>query len=251
MTAEDVDTVIRAFPTAALRAAVAGFLALEIHAANGYLLHEFLSPVSNRRTDSYGGSFENRTRLTLAVTRAVRSVWPERLPLFVRISVTHWLPGASWEIEQRVTLARQLKGEGVNLIDCSSGGPALAQAIPRAPGYQVPFAARIRREAGIATGAVGLITMTRHAEEIIHAGQADAVLIARQSLRDPYQIVASALDQHAPIRIMLNDGRIMLPKGVFMAKNAYHLRRAQPPEFGSRSRCESKSRKRPAGIGVG
>jgi len=186
MTAEDLDAVIRGFREAAQRAAAAGFRAVEIHAAHGYLLHEFLSPVSNRRTDDYGGSFENRTRLLLQVTRAVRTVWPERLPLFVRISATDWLPGPAWDIEQSVALAHRLKAEGVDLIDCSSGGLALEQQIPLQPGYQVPFAARIRREAGIATGAVGLITTARHAEEIIHEGHADAVLIARQSLRDPY-----------------------------------------------------------------
>ena len=186
MTAEDLDAVIRGFREAAQRAAAAGFQAVEIHAAHGYLLHEFLSPVSNRRTDDYGGSFENRTRLLLQVTRAVRTVWPERLPLFVRISATDWLPGPAWDIEQSVALAQRLKAEGVDLIDCSSGGLALEQQIPLEPGYQVPFAARIRREAGIATGAVGLITTARHAEEIIHEGHADAVLIGRQSLRDPY-----------------------------------------------------------------
>lgn len=186
MTAEDLDAVIRGFREAAQRAAAAGFQVVEIHAAHGYLLHEFLSPVSNRRTDDYGGSFENRVRLLLEVTAAVRSVWPERLPLFVRISATDWVPGPSWDLEQSVALAHRLKAAGVDLIDCSSGGLVLEQQIPLGPGYQVPFAARIRREAGIATGAVGLITTARHAEEIIHEGQADAVLIGRQSLRDPY-----------------------------------------------------------------
>jgi 2,4-dienoyl-CoA reductase-like NADH-dependent reductase (Old Yellow Enzyme family) len=192
MAAEDVDAVIQAFRAAALRAAAAGFQALEIHAAHGYLLHEFLSPVSNRRTDDYGGSFANRTRLALGVARAARAVWPERLPLFVRISATDWLPAPAWEIEQSVALAQQLKAEGVDLIDCSSGGLAPEQEIPLQPGYQVPFAARIRREAGIATGAVGLITTARHAEEIVRAGQADAVLIGRQSLRDPYWPLGAA-----------------------------------------------------------
>ena len=199
MTAEDLDAVIRGFREAAQRAAAAGFRAVEIHAAHGYLLHEFLSPVSNRRTDDYGGSFENRTRLLLQVTRAVRTVWPERLPLFVRISATDWLPGPAWDIEQSVALVQRLKAEGVDLIDCSSGGLALEQQIPLQPGYQVPFAARIRREAGIATGAVGLITTARHAEEIVHEGHADAVLIGRQSLRDPYWPLRAAreLDQEA------------------------------------------------------
>jgi 2,4-dienoyl-CoA reductase-like NADH-dependent reductase (Old Yellow Enzyme family) len=186
ITAEDLAAVIRGFREAAQRAATAGFQVVEIHAAHGYLLHEFLSPLSNRRTDDYGGSFENRTRLVLEVTRAVRAVWPERLPLLVRISATDWVPGPSWDLEQSVALAHRLKAEGVDFVDCSSGGLALEQQIPLKPGYQVPFAARIRREVGIATGAVGLITSARHAEEIVHEGQADAVLIARQSLRDPY-----------------------------------------------------------------
>ncbi len=186
MTADDLGAVVRGFREAAQRASAAGFQAVEIHAAHGYLLHEFLSPISNRRTDDYGGSFENRTRLVLEVTAAVRAVWPERLPLFVRISATDWAPGPSWDLEQSIALAHRLKAEGVDLIDCSSGGLVLEQQISLAPGYQVPFAARIRREAGIATGAVGLITAARHAEEIVQQGQADAVLIARQSLRDPY-----------------------------------------------------------------
>ena len=194
MTAEDLDAVVQGFGEAAQRAVAAGFQAVEIHAAHGYLLHEFLSPVSNRRTDDYGGSFENRARLLLQVTRAVRTVWPERLPLFVRISATDWVPGPAWDIEQSVALAHRLKAEGVDLINCSSGGLALEQEIPLQPGYQVPFAARIRREAGIATGAVGLITTARHAEEIIHEGHADAVLIARQSLRDPYWPLRAARD---------------------------------------------------------
>ncbi len=186
MDAADLAAVVTAFRDAARRAAVAGFQAVEIHAAHGYLLHEFLSPISNRRTDAYGGSFENRIRLLLEVTAAVRDAWPERLPLFVRISATDWVPGPAWDIEQSVALAARLKAAGVDLIDCSSGGLTPAQQIPLAPGYQVPFAARIRREAGIATGAVGLISEARHAQEIVQTGQADAVLIGRQSLRDPY-----------------------------------------------------------------
>jgi 2,4-dienoyl-CoA reductase-like NADH-dependent reductase (Old Yellow Enzyme family) len=186
MDAADLAAVVGAFRDAAGRAAAAGFQAVEIHAAHGYLLHEFLSPISNRRTDAYGGSFENRTRLLLEVTAAVRSVWPERLPLFVRISATDWVAGPAWDIEQSVALAGRLKAAGVDLIDCSSDGLTPAQQSPLAPGYQVPFAARIRREAGIATAAVGLITEARHAQEIMQTGQADAVLIGRQSLRDPY-----------------------------------------------------------------
>lgn len=186
MAAADLAAVVGAFRDAAGRAAAAGFQAVEIHAAHGYLLHEFLSPLSNRRTDDYGGSFANRIRLLLEVTAAVRGVWPERLPLFVRISATDWAAGPAWDLEQSMALAGRLKAAGVDLIDCSSGGLTPAQQIPLAPGYQVPFAARIRQEAGIATGAVGLITEPRHAQEIVQTGQADAVLIGRQSLRDPY-----------------------------------------------------------------
>ena len=192
MDAEDLTAVVRAFRAAAQRAADAGFQAVEIHAAHGYLLHEFLSPISNRRTDAYGGHFENRIRLLLEVTAAVRVVWPERLPLFVRISATDWMAGPSWDLEQSVALAGLLKAAGVDLLDCSSGGLSLEQQIPLAPGYQVPFAARIRRETGIATAAVGLITEACHAEEIVHTGLADAVLIGRQSLRDPYFALRAA-----------------------------------------------------------
>ncbi len=192
--ATDLAAVVRAFRDAAGRAAAAGFQVVEIHAAHGYLLHEFLSPISNRRADAYGGSFANRTRLLLEVTAAVRGVWPDRLPLFVRISATDWVAGPAWDIEQSVALAGLLKAAGVDLIDCSSGGLTPAQQVPLAPGYQVPFAARIRREAGIATGAVGLITQARHAQEIVQAGQADAVLIGRQSLRDPYWPLRAAAE---------------------------------------------------------
>src|SRR5690606_14743200 len=152
---------------------------------HGYLLHEFLSPLSNQRQDEYGGSFENRVRLVLRVTETVRAAWPERLPLFVRISATDWTEGG-WDLEQSVELARLLKERGVDLIDCSSGGNVPHAKIPIAPGYQVPFAETIRREADIATGAVGLITHPEQAEQIVASGQADAVLLARPLLRDPY-----------------------------------------------------------------
>ena len=185
MTLADIGQVIDAFRSATQRALTAGFQAVEIHSAHGYLLHEFLSPISNRREDVYGGSFENRTRLLLEVVRAMRDIWPERLPLFVRISATDWVPGG-WDVDQSVVLARLLKQEGVDLVDCSSGGLSLDQQVPLGPGYQVPFAERIRREAGIATGAVGLITQAQQADAIVRQGQADVVLIARQSLRDPY-----------------------------------------------------------------
>jgi len=186
-TADDLAAVVAAFQGAAGRALAAGFQVVEIHAAHGYLLHEFLSPLSNRRTDAYGGSFENRVRLLLEVVAAVRGVWPERLPLFVRISAADWMPdAASWDVEQSVELARRLGPEGVDLVDVSSGGLAAEQQIQLGPGYQVPFAERIRREAGIATAAVGLITEARQADAIVREGRADAVLIGRQSLRDPY-----------------------------------------------------------------
>jgi len=184
-TLKDLVGVVAAFRTAAERALAAGFQVVEIHAAHGYLLHEFLSPLSNRRTDAYGGSFENRARLLREVVVAVRAVWPERLPLFVRISATDWVPGG-WDIDESVTLARRLAREGVDLIDVSSGGLSPDQQIALGPGYQVSFAHRIRQEAGIATGAVGLINDSRQADAIVREGRADAVLIARQSLRDPY-----------------------------------------------------------------
>ncbi len=195
MTVADLEGVIEGFRAAAVRAQAAGFQAVEIHAAHGYLLHEFLSPISNRREDAYGGSFENRTRLLLEVVRAVRGVWPERLPLFVRISATDWLPDVpSWNVEQSVALATKLVTEGVDLLDVSSGGLAADQQIKLGPGYQAPFAERIRREAGIAVGAVGLITEARQANAIVREGRADAVLIARQSLRDPYWPLRIARD---------------------------------------------------------
>jgi 2,4-dienoyl-CoA reductase-like NADH-dependent reductase (Old Yellow Enzyme family) len=202
MTGRDIAEVIRAFRDAAGRAAEAGFRALEIHAAHGYLLHEFLSPVSNQRTDAYGGDFRNRVRLLLEVVRAVRStqVWPERLPLFVRISATDWIP-RGWDLDQSVALAGLLRQSGVDLIDCSSGGVSPEQQVQAGPGYQVPFADRIRREAGIATAAVGLITEPRQADDIVRQGCADAVLIARQSLRDPYWPLRAAreLGHEAPV----------------------------------------------------
>lgn len=178
--------IVAAFRLAAQRALAAGFKLIELHGAHGYLLHEFFSPLSNRRDDRYGGSFDNRTRLVREVVGAVREVWPERLPLFLRISATDWVEHGGWDIEQSVELARQVKPLGVDLIDVSSGGNVAQVKIPLGPGYQVPFAARIRREAGIATGAVGMITEPAQAETIVAEGQADIVLIAREQLRDPY-----------------------------------------------------------------
>jgi 2,4-dienoyl-CoA reductase-like NADH-dependent reductase (Old Yellow Enzyme family) len=185
LTEEEIRGVVTAFAHAARRACDAGFCVVELHAAHGYLLHQFLSPFSNRRQDRYGGSFENRTRLVREVVTAVRSAWPERLPLFVRISATDWEAGG-WDLEQSVELARQLKSLGVDLMDCSSGGNLPQATIPVGPGYQTPFAERIQQEAGVATGAIGLITSPVQADHIIRTGQADLVLLAREFLRDPY-----------------------------------------------------------------
>jgi 2,4-dienoyl-CoA reductase-like NADH-dependent reductase (Old Yellow Enzyme family) len=185
MTRADIGLVIRAFADAARRVLAAGGKVIEIHGAHGYLLHEFLSPVTNERLDEYGGSFESRARFLFEVVDAIRGVWPERLPLFVRISATDWTEGG-WTIEDSVALASRLKMRGVDLIDCSSGGNVAHAKIPLGPGYQVPFAERVRREAGIMTGAVGLITEPAQAEAILQGGQADLIVIARQLLRDPY-----------------------------------------------------------------
>lgn len=185
MTIEQIDQVVRDFETAAHRALAAGFQVVEIHAAHGYLLHEFYSPLSNQRHDEYGGSFENRIRLLLRVARAVRDFWPAKHPVFVRISATDWKEGG-WDIEQSVELCRRLKGLGVDLIDVSSAGVVPGVSIPVGPGYQTAFAATIRRDAGIATGAVGMVTDAVQAETIVSTGQADMVLLAREMLRDPY-----------------------------------------------------------------
>jgi len=185
MSKQDIDETTAAFAAAAARAGAAGFRVLEIHAAHGYLLHEFLSPLSNQRTDEYGGSFENRTRIVREVAAAIRKVWPDASPLFTRISSTDWVSGG-WDIEQSIELSRQLKMLGVDLIDCSSGGNVATAKIPLGAGYQTQFAERIRKDAGILTGAVGMITSAAQAEHIVGSGQADAVLIARELLRDPY-----------------------------------------------------------------
>ena len=173
------------FQAAARRALAAGFRVAELHAAHGYLLHEFLSPLSNRRTDEYGGSFENRIRLLRETTAAVRQVWPENLPLLVRLSTTEWTPGG-WTVEESIALARILQNEGVDLLDCSTGGNVPKADIPLGPGYQVEFAARIRQETGLPVGAVGLITDAEHCEKIVASSQADLVLLAREELRQPY-----------------------------------------------------------------
>jgi 2,4-dienoyl-CoA reductase-like NADH-dependent reductase (Old Yellow Enzyme family) len=195
-----IQEVVRAFGAAAERALAAGFKVVEIHAAHGYLLHEFYSPLSNHRTDRYGGSFENRTRMLLEVVNEVRSKWPERYPLFVRISSTDWVEGG-WDIEQSIELARHLKPAGVDLIDCSSGGNAAQATIPIGPGYQTKFAERIRQEAGIPTGAVGMIIAPEQADHIIRTGQADMALLARELLRDPYWPMKAARELHKEIPV--------------------------------------------------
>jgi 2,4-dienoyl-CoA reductase-like NADH-dependent reductase (Old Yellow Enzyme family) len=197
-TIERIAAIADAFGKAAQRALDAGFRLLEIHSAHGYFLHEFLSPLSNHRSDLYGGSFENRTRIVREVVSKVRRFWPERLPLFIRISSTDWVEGG-WDIEQAVELARSLRPLGVDLVDCSSGGNVADAKIPIGPGYQVAFAERIRRDAGILTGAVGMITEPHQADEIIRKGQADIVLLAREMLRDPYWPLHAAAALGKPI----------------------------------------------------
>lgn len=181
----DLDQLASDFQAAACRALKAGFDVVEIHSAHGYLLHEFLSPLTNKRGDEYGGSFENRVRFPLRVARAVREVWPERHPLFVRISATDWKEGG-WDVEQSCELGRRLKALGVDLIDVSSGGAVPGVSIPVGPGFQVEFAAAIRRETGMVTGTVGMISDAAQAETILRTGQADIVFLARELLRDPY-----------------------------------------------------------------
>lgn len=180
-----IEAVIEAFVVAAERSLAAGFKVAEIHAAHGYLLHQFLSPLSNQRQDAYGGSFDNRIRLLLRVTEAVRAVWPDELPLFVRLSATDWVQDG-WNPEDTVELARRLKAVGVDLIDVSSGGTAANAEIPVGPGYQTGFAEQVRRGADIATGTVGMITEAVQAEHVLRTGQADLILLARELLRDPY-----------------------------------------------------------------
>src|SRR5262245_33435403 len=198
MTLIDIAEIVDAFRQAAARALAAGFDVVEIHGAHGYLIHEFLSPLSNTRSDEYGGSFENRIRFCLEIVEAVRSVWPERSPLFVRLSATDWAEGG-WDIEQTVELARRLAGHGVDLIDCSSGGMVPNTPIPATPGYQVPFAERIKRDAAIYTGAVGLITTPAQADEIIAREQADLIVLARELLRDPYWPLRAARELQHPV----------------------------------------------------
>jgi 2,4-dienoyl-CoA reductase-like NADH-dependent reductase (Old Yellow Enzyme family) len=198
MTHAEIDLVTAEFAAAAERAVGAGFRVVEVHAAHGYLLHEFLSPLSNRRADEYGGSLENRMRFPLRGVRAVRRAFPEDRPIFVRLSATDWVEGG-WDLPQAIELSKLLKKDGVDLVDCSSGGLVPNAKVAVQPGYQVPFAEAIRREAGIATGAVGMITEPRQAEEILAAGQADAIVMARAFLRDPYWPLHAAQELGADV----------------------------------------------------
>ena len=198
LTKAEMDIVVRQFAESAQHARAAGFDVVEIHMAHGYLLHGFLSPLANVRTDEYGGSLENRARLPLAVARVVRDIWPAHLPVFVRISASDWVDGG-WDLEQSIQFARWLKPIGIDLIDCSSGGLVADARIPAAPGFQVPFAAAIRAQTGIATGAVGLITEAHQAEQIVATGQADVVLLAREFLRDPYWPLHAARQLNADV----------------------------------------------------
>ena len=196
---EGIRKVTDDFRVAAGRALTAGYKVVEIHAAHGYLINEFLSPLSNRRTDEYGGSFENRIRLLLEITEAVKTVWPATLPLFVRISASDWAPGG-WDEHDSVQLSAVLKTRGVDLVDCSSGGLVPGVKIPVGPGYQVPFAERIKKETGMLTGAVGLITEVQQAEDILQRGQADLIFMARESLRDPYFPLRAARQTEEEVR---------------------------------------------------
>ncbi|MDP9127008.1 MAG: NADH:flavin oxidoreductase/NADH oxidase [Pseudomonadota bacterium] len=207
MNGDDMARVTEEFVMATKRSFTAGFQVVEIHMAHGYLLHEFLSPLSNTRNDEFGGSFENRARFPLAVAKAVRNAWPARLPVFARLSTTDWVPGG-WTPEQSVTLASLLKTTGIDLIDCSSGGATHDAKIPVGPSYQVPFAEMIRSQAGIATAAVGMITEALQAEGIIRDGQADAVFLARAMLHDPYWPLHAAETLGAPAGWPQQYGRV-------------------------------------------
>ena len=191
LTIEGISQEVDRFRDGALRALKAGFDAVEVHGAHGYLAHQFLSPLTNFREDSYGGGLENRARFLYEVVEAIREVWPEDKPLAVRVSATDWVPGG-WDIEQTVVLARGLKDRGVDLVDCSSAGLSPAQQIPVGPGYQVPFSERVRREGDIPTAAVGMISAPEQADEIIRNGRADLVVMAREFLRDPYWPIHAA-----------------------------------------------------------
>lgn len=206
LTLANIADLVLKFRDAAARALAAGFRVVEIHGAHGYLVHQFLSPISNHRTDAYGGSFENRIRFVVEIADAIRTVWPERLPLMLRVSATDWVEGG-WTADETVELARIIKEHGVDLVDCSSGGATADAEIPFGPGYQVQFAERVRREAGMPSAAVGMITEPAQAEAIIASGQADMVLLAREYLRDPYWARRAARELGAEIEPPRQYGR--------------------------------------------
>lgn len=193
LTKSEIDSLVGDFVEAAKRSLEAGFEVVELHMAHGYLMHEFLSPLSNHRKDEYGGSLQNRIRLPLAVADAVRKMWPQKWPVFVRISATDWAEGG-WDLAESIEFARKLKELGIDFIDCSSGGTVPYAKVPTGPGYQVPLASAIRGNVQIATGAVGLITSAQQAEEVLQEGHADAVLLGRELLRDPYFPLIAAQD---------------------------------------------------------
>ena len=199
LTVDELASVVAAFALAAVRAKDAGFQIVEIHAAHGYLLHQFLSPIANQRTDQYGGSFENRTRLLREVVAAVRAIWPEDLPVLVRLSATDWLDGG-WSLDQTVELAKQLKGLGVDLLDISSAGLAPQARVPFGPGYQTEFSAAVRKQADIPCAAVGMITAAVQAEHVVRTGQADLVMLGRELLRNPYWPLLAAQELGVPSR---------------------------------------------------
>jgi 2,4-dienoyl-CoA reductase-like NADH-dependent reductase (Old Yellow Enzyme family) len=234
LTVDGIQEVVAAFASAARRACDAGFRVIEIHAAHGYLIHQFLSPLSNHRSDGYGGSFDNRTRLIREIVAAVRSSWPKGAPLFARISATDWVHDG-WDLVQSIRLARELKRLGVDLIDCSSGGTVPHAVIPAAPGYQTPFAQRIRKEAEIMTGAVGLITSPVQAEQIIATGEADAILMAREFLRDPYWPLRAARELNQSItwpvqylRAARGDAEARVPVNLEKLKSCFEEQHAIP-----------------------
>jgi len=198
LSVEGIEALVQAFATAATRAYEAGFRAIELHGAHGYLLHQFISPLSNHRMDAYGGSFDNRTRFLRDCVAAMRDALPDSCPLFVRLSATDWTEGG-WNVEQSIELSRRLKSLGVDVVDCSSGGNIPDAKIPVGPGYQVPFAQRVRKEAAIATAAVGMIFEPAQADQIVRNGEADVVLIARELLRDPYWPLRAARELGTPM----------------------------------------------------
>ncbi|AMM06926.1 NADH:flavin oxidoreductase/NADH oxidase [Streptomyces albidoflavus] len=207
LTADEIQGVVRQFAEATRRALEAGFEVVEIHGAHGYLIGEFLSPHSNHRTDEYGGSFENRARFALEVVDAVRAVWPQEKPLFFRISATDWLDEGGWTADDTVRLAPLLKERGVDLLDASTGGNVAKVAIPVGPGYQVPFAARVRNEAGLPSAAVGLLTEPEQAEKVLANGEADAVLLGRELLRDAAWPRRAARELGGTVRVPQQYGR--------------------------------------------